>query len=303
MKSQFFSGNSLEQAVLLAARHFGLEPERVAYTLRDKKHGFLKVRRRVVIEVDPAAPELPPGAPPPQEAPEPEPPALPAMETAAPAGGRAAGGRAAGGRAAGGRPARAPEAAARFEEVDLARPEQRMPLSETASVERAVREILRFLKLEAEVAVERRPDAFEVEISRTDRETLLDKEGRLLQAMEYLVPRLVRSWAGQGVPVKIDCDGFSAERERELRALAAQVADEVRRDGVAQSLEPMHPADRRWVHLALADDPEIATESEGDGYYKRVRIFATDSSADDSAAGESAAGNVSRETWAVPFPR
>jgi spoIIIJ-associated protein len=168
-----------------------------------------------------------------------------------------------------------------------------MPLSETASVERAVREILRFLKLEAEVAVERRPDAFEVEISRTDRETLLDKEGRLLQAMEYLVPRLVRSWAGQGVPVKIDCDGFRAERERELRALAAQVADEVRRDGVAQSLEPMHPA----------DDPEIATESEGDGYYTRVRIFATDSSADDSAAGESAAGNVSRETWAVPFPR
>ena len=57
MERQFFSGNTLEQAVMAAARHFGLEPEQVAYTPRDKKHGFLSIRRRVVIEVDPSAPE------------------------------------------------------------------------------------------------------------------------------------------------------------------------------------------------------------------------------------------------------
>ena len=57
MERTFFSGNTLEQAVLAAARHHGLDPERVAYTLRDKKHGFLNIRRNVVITVDPAAPE------------------------------------------------------------------------------------------------------------------------------------------------------------------------------------------------------------------------------------------------------
>ena len=59
MERQFFSGNTLEQAVLAAARHYGLDPSRVAYSVRDKKHGFLNIRRNVVIEVDPSEPELP----------------------------------------------------------------------------------------------------------------------------------------------------------------------------------------------------------------------------------------------------
>lgn len=58
MQRRFFSGNSLEQAVMSAARHFEIEPERLAYTNRDKKRGFVNRRRRVVIEVDPDRPEL-----------------------------------------------------------------------------------------------------------------------------------------------------------------------------------------------------------------------------------------------------
>ncbi|MEO1365554.1 MAG: hypothetical protein AAFX50_00130, partial [Acidobacteriota bacterium] len=53
MPRQFFSGNSIEQAVMSAARHYQIDPELLAYKLRDKKHGFLNIRRRVVIEVDP----------------------------------------------------------------------------------------------------------------------------------------------------------------------------------------------------------------------------------------------------------
>lgn len=53
MQRQFFSGNSVDQAVMTAARHFGVEPEKLAYKVRDKKTGFLNARRRVVIEVDP----------------------------------------------------------------------------------------------------------------------------------------------------------------------------------------------------------------------------------------------------------
>ena len=260
MKRQFFSGNSLEQAVMLAARHFGIEPESVAYTVREKKHGFLKVRRRFVIEVDPEAPERPPEAsPPPAAAAEPRQAPVAEMAASQPATS----------------PPDRPSSGERREAGRDATPRfERTPLSETASVERAVREILRFLKLQAALSVDRRSDVFEVEISETEREVLMDKEGRVLQAMEYLVPRLVRSWMGQGVPVKVDCEGFRAGREQELRDLATRVADEVRRDGTAQSLEPMSPADRRVVHLALADDPDVETESEGTGYYKRVRVLA-----------------------------
>ncbi len=58
MQRQFFSGNTVDQAVMTAARHFGTEPERLSYKVRDKKHGFLNARRRIVIEVDPETPLL-----------------------------------------------------------------------------------------------------------------------------------------------------------------------------------------------------------------------------------------------------
>ena len=278
MKRQFFSGNTLEQAVLAAARHFEIDPERVAYSQREKKHGFLKVRRRFVIEVDPSTPELPP-----EEARPLSMEVKPAPELGLPL--------------ERDRPAKKDrvditgEEEEGFEEEGFGQDEsheseeadaeeaprfEQVPMSESASVERAVREVLRFLDLRAEVEVHRQPDGFEVEISDTDKDVLLDREGKVLQAIEYLVPRIVRGWMGQGVPVKIDCEGFRESREQELQELAERVADEVRSEGESKTLDPMGPADRRLIHLCLVDDPEVETESEGDGYYKRVRISPVD---------------------------
>ena len=318
MKRQFFSGNSLEQAVMAAARQFGIDPERVAYTQLEKRHGFLKVRRRVVIEVDGDAPELPSGAKPAielDEVPSIEPPEFPAPDPfLVPAdddkvddvvdeeeedwvddydwdddeeedededwddddledsddeahdeepprrGGRSSGRR-----------------ASRDEDLP-----ERGSLSETASVERAVREVLRFLDVRAEIQVERRDEVFEVEILDPEPDVLIDDEGKVLQSIEYLAPRIARNFLGRGVPVKVDCDGFRAEREQELRDLALEVADEVRDEGEDQLLDPMSPADRRLIHLALVDEPDVETESEGRGYYKRVRILPAYDSLDDS---------------------
>jgi len=249
MKRQFFTGNTLEQAVLAAARQIGVEPERVAFKPREKKHGFLKVRRRVVIEVDMESPvlaegersvelsALPSGGPP-------SPPPLV-------------------------RPGSRPAVDEEEPEVEEAVPP---PSSESEAVRRALLEILRFLRLEAEVSLRRGEDGFEVELTGEGAEVLTRDEGQVLQSVEYLVPRMVRGWLGHGVPVRVDCEGFRESRAAEIEKLAARIAEEVQRDGVAQSLDPMSPADRRLVHLALAEHPDVETESEGDGYYKRVRI-------------------------------
>jgi hypothetical protein len=65
-KRRFFSGDSLQQAIIQAANYFNLDPDWVAYRSLDKRHGFLKTRRKVVIEVDPDNPrrESPVSAPP-----------------------------------------------------------------------------------------------------------------------------------------------------------------------------------------------------------------------------------------------
>src|SRR5215470_5293149 len=62
-KRRFFSGDSLQQALVQAANHFHLQPEEIAYHTIEKRHGFVKVRRKVVIEVDPDAPKKEPAAP------------------------------------------------------------------------------------------------------------------------------------------------------------------------------------------------------------------------------------------------
>ena len=87
---------------------------------------------------------------------------------------------------------------------------------------------------------------------------------------------MVRGLAGQGLPCSIDCEGFKETRVRELRELALQAADDVRNDGDDVLLRPMNPADRRVVHLALADDPDVETESTGEGFMKRLRIVPAD---------------------------
>ena len=83
---------------------------------------------------------------------------------------------------------------------------------------------------------------------------------------------MIRTLSGETVPVRVDCDNFHEIREERLRSLAQRVAEEVRRKGRPRVLEPMNPADRRIIHVTLADDPGVVTESEGDGYFKRVTI-------------------------------
>src|SRR6476620_6517764 len=83
-KRRFFSGDTLRQALVQAANYHGVDPDAIAYRSIEKRHGFLKTRRRVVIEVDPDAPRRPAGSPPPRpEAPTPA--AAPPPVAAAPA--------------------------------------------------------------------------------------------------------------------------------------------------------------------------------------------------------------------------
>jgi spoIIIJ-associated protein len=79
--------------------------------------------------------------------------------------------------------------------------------------------------------------------------------------------------------IELDCGAFKGKRIEQLEQTAREVADRVRRDGREQLLPAMTPIERRIVHLALAEDAEVATESRGDGFYKRVAIVPRESTA------------------------
>jgi spoIIIJ-associated protein len=152
---------------------------------------------------------------------------------------------------------------------------ERFPPAEGAQAEaagKAAELLLRIAGLDLAPRVLQGEDRLEVDLSGDDVDWCFADDGEIVLAMEHLLPRLIRSLSGEAALVRVDCDNFQEIREERLRSLAQRMAEEVRRFGKPRTLEPMNPADRRIVHVTLADDPHVVTESEGDGYFKRVMI-------------------------------
>lgn len=349
---RFFSGDNLERAIMQAARHHHLLPDQVAYKLVEKRHGFLKIRRGVVISVDPESPakseeiavEAPVEEAPQAVAPPPEPrpaeprPAEPQPAESQPAESRPAAKRPRRERAESrkvapwhlaedGDETEEPEAVADTEEPEVIEvvevieevevvdreevaeepevveeddrevedlddepldddpeeeldddpeeEEERFELGEdmAESAREAIEQLLEFVDL-GDLAVEIREgeDRLEIELSGEGQERLLEDRGALLLAVEHLVPRLLRGILGRSAPCRVDCAEFHLEREQRLEDLATEAAEEARRRQRPRTLAPMSPEERRIVHLMLADDPDIRTESQGRGFFKRVTV-------------------------------
>lgn len=101
---------------------------------------------------------------------------------------------------------------------------------------------------------------------------LIGRRGESLAALQYVVNLIgSRRFKGQA-PVTVDVHHYKRNREEALNALAQRLAARVRENHEPVALEPMPPAERRIVHLALAEDPEVATESVGEGDARKVMI-------------------------------
>jgi predicted RNA-binding protein Jag len=105
-----------------------------------------------------------------------------------------------------------------------------------------------------------------------DVEPLLANKGEGLTGLEVLVGRIAAKRLGRPVHPRLDAEGFRAHRKDALEELARQSAEEVRRSRRPQLLPPLSPWERRLVHLALAEESDVETQSEGDGFMKRVEV-------------------------------
>jgi spoIIIJ-associated protein len=115
-------------------------------------------------------------------------------------------------------------------------------------------------------------DELHFELFGDDVEPLLANKGEGLTGLEVLVGRIAAKRLGKPVHPRLDAEGFRAHRQDALQELARQSAEEVRRSRRPQLLPPLAPWERRLVHLALSEDSEVETESEGDGFLKRVEV-------------------------------
>ena len=111
-----------------------------------------------------------------------------------------------------------------------------------------------------------------IDISGDDLGMLIGRRGESLMAFQYVVNLIMtRRFPGRG-SVTIDVEQYRRRREDQVVSLAERMAERVRDVGEPITLEPMSAAERRLVHLALVDDPELETNSVGEGDSRKVVI-------------------------------
>jgi spoIIIJ-associated protein len=114
-----------------------------------------------------------------------------------------------------------------------------------------------------------------IDLTGEDSGLLIGRRGQTLQALQFVVNMIARKELGQSVRVVLDVEHYRQRREESLRDMASKVASRVAQTGRSITLEPMSAADRRMVHVALADYPGVRTESVGLGEDRKVTIFPT----------------------------
>jgi len=116
-------------------------------------------------------------------------------------------------------------------------------------------------------------DKLYVEIVSDSAGLIIGKRGKTLEALQLLVNVIANRDKKEWKKVVLDIENYRDKRENTLKELAFKVADKVKKTGKSQLLEPMNPFERRVIHMALRNDPQVDTKSEGSGNLKKVRIF------------------------------
>jgi spoIIIJ-associated protein len=104
---------------------------------------------------------------------------------------------------------------------------------------------------------------------------LIGRRGQTLVDFQYVVRLIMAHKLRMLVPVTIDVQGYKKRRYESLTILARRLAAQVRTRGTPFTLEPMPPDERRVIHLALADEADIVTNSIGEGEDRKVVISPT----------------------------
>jgi len=141
-----------------------------------------------------------------------------------------------------------------------------------AAAEAALTELLSAAGFLVEIKRRPSPDEMIFELIGDDVEPLLANKGEGLSGLEVLTGRIASKRLGRPVHPRLDAEGFRAHQKESLEELALRSAAEAKRTRRPQLLPPLPPGERRLVHLALAQDPEVTTQSEGEGFLKRVAV-------------------------------
>ena len=158
--------------------------------------------------------------------------------------------------------------------VPLAELDQEKLIESTRTViSRLVAPVLDMEPEEVTLSVEVGEDRMQVSVKSEDTGLLIGRDGQNLAAVQYLATRMITRIIGSQVRVQVDAGDYHVRQDTRLQELALSLAEKVKATGKVQTTRPLSAYQRRVIHLALQDDPDVQTRSSGEGALKHVVIL------------------------------
>jgi len=146
--------------------------------------------------------------------------------------------------------------------------------ADVVKVAREVLEILlKLMGVSAEVEASKGEVPVVLNIKGDDSGILIGRRGQTLACLQYLVRLIVSEKLKAWLPLTVDVAEYKKKRQGALQNLALRLAEQVKASRRPITLEPMPPDERRIVHLALVNHPDVTTQSTGEGDQRKVVIL------------------------------
>src|SRR5919198_2177929 len=129
-----------------------------------------------------------------------------------------------------------------------------------------VQDVVHAMGITMSVNVEETAEGTRINLEGEDGGVLVRRGGEGLQALQHIVATAFRKQLGDDNRIVIDCNGYRRDKDAELRKMAQFIAERARTSGIPQEMGPLNPYERRIVHLAIAEDPAVSSESVGDAF-------------------------------------
>ena len=144
--------------------------------------------------------------------------------------------------------------------------------SEEIGIE-VIKRILNYITDDIKIETETIDDTITYKLTGGESAIIIGKRGQTLEAIQYLVDKIVNKHTLERKRVQIDVEGYLEKRRENLEKMAIRMSEKVIKTGKPSTISQMSSQDRRIIHLTLKENKEIRTQSMGEGYYRRLVIF------------------------------
>jgi spoIIIJ-associated protein len=135
-----------------------------------------------------------------------------------------------------------------------------------------VQRTLEAMGVPLEIAIDDTPDSIRVNLSGEGGEQLLRRRAEALDALQHIVNTAFRRELDDDRTFVVDCMDYRKAKDAELRQMARFMMERAKTTRTPQEMGPLNPYARRLVHLTVAEDPQMSSESIGDAFLKTVII-------------------------------